>query len=214
MADSHRTVNVASMRDHWWWRPGWRPGRRLYTWHVTFADVPVVQELAASAQARLAGLDGIDLVPGRWLHLTTQDVGFTDEISDADLAAIGGAASARLAAIEPIPVTIGPARVASEGILCWVGPDNALTPMRDAIRVAIADVWGPQRVPDGPAWAPHVSIAYGSADGPADAFEAALDGEDTVAAMTVDAVTLIRLGRDQHVYEWETLARVPLGTAL
>jgi hypothetical protein len=186
----------------------------MYTWHVTFADVPAVQELAAAARARLTGLDGIDPVPGRWLHLTTQDVGFTDEITDAELAAIIGAVSARLAVVEPIPVTIGPARVASEGIVCWVAPDNALTPMRDAIRAAIADVWGLQRVPDGPAWAPHVSIAYSSADGPADPFEAALDGEDAVACMTVDAVTLIRLGRDRHVYEWETLASVPLGTPL
>ena len=200
------------MRDHWWWRPGWQPGRRMYTWHVTFADVPVVQELAAAAQARLGGLDGIDLVPGRWLHLTTQDVGFTDEIGDADLAAITGAAGARLAALEPVPVMIGPARVASEGILCWVAPDGALTPMRDAIRAAIADVRGRQRVPGGPGWAPHVSIAYSCADGPADAFEAALDGEDGVAAMTVDAIKLIRLGRDQRVYEWGTLASVPLGS--
>jgi hypothetical protein len=183
----------------------------MYTWHVTFADVPVVQDLAASVQARLAGLDGIDLVPGRWLHLTTQDVGFTDAVSDADLAAITGAASVRLAAIEPVPVTIGPARLVSEGILCWGEPGGALTPMREAIRAAIVDVWGPLRVPDGPGWAPHVSIAYGNADGPDGAFEAALDGEGTVAAMTVDAVTLIRLGRDQRVYEWEALAGVPLG---
>jgi 2'-5' RNA ligase len=183
----------------------------MYTWHVTLAAVPAVRELAASAQARLAGLDGIDLVPERWLHLTTQDVGFSDEITDADLAAITGAASARLAAIEPIPVTIGPARVADEGIVCWVAPDHALTPMRDAIRVAITDVRGPQRVPDGPAWAPHVSIAYGRGDGAADAFEAALAGAHSVAALTVDAVTLIRLGRDRHVYEWETLATAPLG---
>ena len=186
----------------------------MYTWHVTFADVPVVQELAASAQARLADLAGIDLVPGRWLHLTTQDVGFTDEITDADLAAITGGASARLAAIDPIPITIGPARVADEGILCPVAPEGALTPMRDAIRAAIADVWGRQRVPGGPAWAPHVSIAYSSAAGTADTFQAALDGEDAVAAMMVDAVKLIQLGRDQHVYEWETLASVQLGAPL
>jgi hypothetical protein len=37
----------------------------MYTWHVTVADVPAVQELAASARARLDGLDGIDLVPGQ-----------------------------------------------------------------------------------------------------------------------------------------------------
>jgi hypothetical protein len=24
------------MADHWWWRPGWRHGRRMYYWHVTF----------------------------------------------------------------------------------------------------------------------------------------------------------------------------------
>jgi hypothetical protein len=41
--------------------------------------------------------------------------------------------------------------------------------------------------------------------------EAALEGEDTVVAVTVGAVQLIRLGRDQHVYEWETCATVPLG---
>ena len=170
-----------------------------------------MQELAASARERLAGLPGLDLVPRQWLHLTTQDIGFTNEITDADLAAITGAASARLAAVEPIAVTIGPARVADEGIVCWVAPDHALTPMRDAIRAAIADVRGPQRVPDGPAWAPHVSLAYGRADGAGDVFEAALEGERSVAALTVDAVTLIRLGRDRHVYEWETLATAPLG---
>jgi hypothetical protein len=186
----------------------------MYTWHVTFADVPAVQELAAAAQARLAGVDGIDLVPGRWLHLSTQDVGFTDEVTDADLATIAAAARARLAAVEPIAVTIGPIRVVSEGILCWAAPDGALTPLRDAIRAAIAGVWGASRVPDGPAWAPHVSIAYSCADGPADPFEAAVDGEDAVAAMAVGEVKLIRLGRDKHVYEWETLASVPLGTPL
>jgi hypothetical protein len=42
-----RERNVAEMADHWWWRPGWRPGRRMYTWHVTFGEAPEVQALAA-----------------------------------------------------------------------------------------------------------------------------------------------------------------------
>jgi len=29
------------MRRHWWWRPGWAPGRRLYAWHLTFGDQSV-----------------------------------------------------------------------------------------------------------------------------------------------------------------------------
>ena len=182
----------------------------MYTFHVTFEDQLAVQELAAEARQRLAGLDGLDLVPGRWLHLTTQGVGFTDEVSDADLAAITSAARARLASMAPVVVTLTPPRVASEGIACHVGPDEVLTPARDALRAAIGDVWGPQRVPEGPEWSPHVSIAYASADSSGDAFEAALGGLGG-ASVTVRLMDLIRLGRDRRVYEWETVVRLPLG---
>ena len=103
----------------------------MYTFHVTFEDQPVVQELAAEARERLAGLDGLDLVPGRWLHLTTQGIGFTDEVSEADLAAIASAARGRLSSMAPVLVALAPPRVASEGVACWVGPDGALTPARD-----------------------------------------------------------------------------------
>jgi hypothetical protein len=34
-------------------------------------------------------LPDLDLVPGRWLHLTTQGLAFTDEISDDDVSAVG-----------------------------------------------------------------------------------------------------------------------------
>jgi hypothetical protein len=88
-----------TITDHWWWRPG----RRRYAWHVTFADIPSVGRLAARARARarLAGLPGLDLVPARWLHLTMQDVGFTDEVPDADLAAIVAAARRYLTGTPP-----------------------------------------------------------------------------------------------------------------
>jgi hypothetical protein len=82
----------------------------MFTWYVTFDDQPAVRDLAAKVRERLAGLPGLDLVPGQWLHLTTQGIGFTDEVSEADLAAITGAARARLASVTPPEVTIGPAR--------------------------------------------------------------------------------------------------------
>ena len=63
---------TAGISRHWWWRPGWQPGSRLYTFHFTFARQPAVQELAAGARARLAGFSWLDPVPGRWLHCTTQ----------------------------------------------------------------------------------------------------------------------------------------------
>ena len=101
--------------------------------------------------------------------------------------------------------------VASEGVACWVGPAGALDPVRDAVRAAIGDVWGTGRVPEAAAWTPHVSVAYASADGSGDQYEAALNGLDDVAGATLRAVDLIKLGRDQHVYEWESVERFPLG---
>ena len=56
-----------------------------------------------------------------------------------------------------------------------------------------------------------MSLAYANADGPKEAFEAALDGFTDVATVTVGAIDLIRFGRDRQMYEWETIARLPLG---
>ena len=64
---------------------------------VTFARHPAVGDLAARAQARLAGLPGLDLIPAPWLHLTMQGIDFTDEVPDADIAAIIEGARERLA---------------------------------------------------------------------------------------------------------------------
>jgi hypothetical protein len=191
---------VAEMADHWWWRPGWRHGRRMYYWHVTFPGAPEVQALAAAARERLAGLPGMDLVPAQWLHLTTQAIGFTDEVGDADLAAIAGAARRRLARVAPPLVVIGPARVITEGIVCDARPAGSLAPARDALRAAIGDARGPARVPGRSEWWPHVSLGYANAAGPAGPFEAALAGFTGVAPHTVSSIQLVRLGRDHHLW--------------
>jgi 2'-5' RNA ligase superfamily len=195
------------MREHWW-RPGWRPGRRMYAWHVTFRDQPAVQDLAARARAVLRDVPRLELVPGPWLHLTVQDIGFSDEVSGGDLAAVTVAARARLAAVPPAAVTIGPARALDEGIGCDARPAAALSLVRDAVRAAISDVWGPARVPGQADWWPHVSLAYASADG-----QLAITGFDEAAAITVTEIQLILLGRDGYRYEWETQATVRLGAA-
>lgn len=201
---------TADIGYHWWWRPGWRPGARFYTFHFTFADEPAVQEMAAKARAQLAAVPWLDMVPGEWLHCTTQGIGFADEVSAADLASIADAASGRLAVVPAAVVTLSAPHAASEGVACSVGPAGGLDPARDALRSGIADVWGPARVPETAEWIPHVSVAYANADGPAAPVDEVLvDGQGvTVTLRTVD---LIRLGRDDRVYEWETIASVPLG---
>jgi hypothetical protein len=47
---------VERMRDHWWWRPGWRIGRSFYTWHITFGDQPAIDQLADGYAPALDGL--------------------------------------------------------------------------------------------------------------------------------------------------------------
>lgn len=198
------------MANHWWWRPGWRVGRRMYTWHVTFDDKPAIHDLAAKYQAKLAGLPGLDLIPARWLHLTTQGVGFTDEVSDSDVDAIVGATRTRLSALAPIAATLGPVTVTPEAILLDVAPLPLLRRLREELRAAIIDVLGPQRLMEPEDWTPHVSVAYSNSTAPAAEYVAAVADGETENAL-IDRVQLIVLGRDQHMYEWTTRADVPLG---
>jgi 2'-5' RNA ligase len=195
---------------HWWWRPGWQTGSRFYTFHFTFAAQPAVQELAAMARERLAAFAWLDPVPGEWLHCTTQGIGFAGDVSETDLSAITAAARARLAAVAPATVTITAPHAASEGALSDVIPGVSLDRARDAARAAIADVWGAGRVPEASEWTPHVSVAYANADGPAAPVDAALAGIQPATAILA-ALDLIRLGRDSHVYEWQTIVSIPLG---
>jgi 2'-5' RNA ligase len=199
------------MRDHWWWRPGWRAGRSMYTWHVTFEGQPELHELVEGYQKALAPLPGLDLIPIRWLHLTMQGIGFTDEVAPQDAADIAEAARERLATCQPVPLSIGRAMVDPEAILLDVSPPDALNPVRAGVRAAIADVRGASRVPETETWTPHISIAYSNSDGPAVPYAEALSTVTTTPIdLIVSAVHLIQLSRDTHLYQWITKAEVPL----
>jgi 2'-5' RNA ligase len=208
------------MRRHWWWRPGWRPGRRQYAWHLTFGDQAVARgraelgRVVGGYQARLAGLPGLDLVPFEWLHLTVQPVGFADEVGAGDLERIVAAVGRRCAALAPLRLTLGPAQLQAEGVWLPVAPAAAVRRVRAAVRAGIAEVWGAARVPEGAGrFTPHVSLAYSNTDGPDDPFAAALAGV-APRSVTVDlaAVQAISLVREGHIYRWDTLATLPLGT--
>lgn len=198
------------MADHWWWRPGWRVGRSFYTWHFTFAGEGAVTAVAALYRKRLAGLPGLDLVPDQWLHLTTQGVGFADEISDREISGIAAAAATRLKAVPSFTAGIGPAVVTPEAILLDTAPLPALSTVRDELRGAIDDVLG--YVGEEISWAPHVSVAYSNSDAPAQPYIDAVRGGETAGCL-ITHVDLIRLNRDNRMYEWTTVASVPLAAS-
>lgn len=209
------------IRDHWWWRPGWRPGRRFWTWHLTFDDQATangqaaLREVAEHYQAHLAELPSLDLVPFEWLHLTMQGIGFVDEVPERDVQQIITAARTRCARLAPLAFTLGPAVVGPEGVKLRVTPAARVEQVRGAVRGAIAEVWGEARVPESAGdFTPHVSLAYSNADGPAGPYAELLHGlGPRSAAVTLRAVRLIVLGRDTHLYRWETYATVPFGKA-
>lgn len=71
-----------------------------------------------------------------------------------------------------------------------------------------------RRVPEAAGgFTPHMSLAYSDTDAPDDPYTAAL-AEMAPRSTTVELVAIqaIVLSRDTHLYRWETLATVPLGT--
>jgi len=59
---------------------------------------------------------------------------------------------------------------------------------------------------------PHISLGYSNSAGPADPVAEALNGRAPLTAdVTVSAVSLINLNRDNKAYEWTDVAAVPLG---
>lgn len=205
---------VQAMRDHWWWRPGWRVGRSFYTWHVTFDDQLAAHQIAADYAPMLKGLPTLDPIPVRWLHLTMQGIGFTDEVDRADVDAIVTAARDRCAELAPFTITLGPARVDSEALTLPVRPAERVARLRAALRTAIADVRGAGNVPEDPDdFRPHVSLAYSNAAGPAAPIAQRLTAQPvTSAEITVRHATLIDLNRDHRVYQWTDIATAELGT--
>jgi 2'-5' RNA ligase len=202
------------MRDHWWWRPGWWVGRSFYTWHVTFDDQPAVHQLAGDYAPMLEDLPTLDPIPVRWLHLTMQGIGFTDDVDRADVDAIVAAARDRCAELAPFTITLGPAQVDPESLMLPVRPAEPVARLRSTIRAAIADVWGAGNVPEDPDdFRPHVSLAYSNAAGPAAPIAQRLTARlVTSAETTVRRATLIDLNRDHRVYQWNDIARAELGT--
>ena len=204
------TTTPVNMQDHWWFRPGWRIGRAFYTWHLTFDGQDDLHRLAAEYRRALKPVGGLDLIPDRWLHLTTQGLGFTDEVELPDMDAIVEAAHATLADVVPFTLEFRRPAIDPEAVF-WVVDPAGPNAVRDAIREAIGQVWPevPERA-DG--FKAHVSIAYSSSDGPAAPIAAALDAVDAAHARAhIHAAQLIVLNRDNKMYEWETYAEVPLG---
>lgn len=213
MTGDQAQPHATQLRNHWWWRPGWRPGREFYTWHLTFDGQDELHRLVTTYQDALADIPCLDLIPIPWLHLTMQGVGFTDEITPADAGAIADTAARLLTELEPVELTFHRPVMRPEAIALAPAPVTPLSLIRLTIQQAIARVWGTEAVPEtGNTFEPHLSIAYVNTDGPAGTVRQAIAKvKAQPITVTIAGASLIVLRRDGHSYRWRTLNRAPIG---
>ncbi len=205
--------SLETMRDHWWWRPGWRLGRSFYTWHVTFDKNSSMTSLIdhySSVTNRFLTLDAVDL---SGLHLTIQGLGFSDEIDKNAMQKVVEETRRYCVMIEPFTIVIGPAHVDAETVQMAVHPVDSIMQLRQALREGVGAVWGDGNVPESmEGFRPHVTLAYSNGPGSFSDISSALKaaGEKT-AHILMSSVSLIELNRDRKRYEWREIARLPLG---
>ncbi|MFD7655070.1 2'-5' RNA ligase family protein [Actinosynnema sp. NPDC059797] len=199
--------------NHWYWRPGWRPGREFYTWHLTFNGEHDLHRLVSEYQEALRDVPGLDLVPLDWLHITMQGVGFVDEVPETDMRKIVDAVSARLSDLQRKTLRFQAFTTRPQAIALKPEPPDAVHDIRNRIRQGIADVWGESRVPESDVtFEPHLSVAYVNTDGPSTPVRTALSGHGfEPAEAVIDRAHLIRLRRHEHTYVWSDVAAVRLG---
>jgi 2'-5' RNA ligase len=212
LVDLPPAQHADQVRDHWWWRPGWRVGRRFYAFHVTFEDQPDLYRLADTYRTALADAPAATLIPDQWLHLTMQGIGFTDEVTDTTATRIAEEARAILADVPAFEVEFGEVIVADEAIVMPATPAAPVRDLRTATRQAIGRILGDDQVPESAdRFRPHVSVAYLTANGPATPYVNALKASKPEPAhVRISHVDLIEMHRDRRMYEWAVVARLPL----
>jgi 2'-5' RNA ligase len=152
-----RTERLA---NHWYWRPGHRPGRNYLTWYFVFDDQALRDHVAYHQQA-LADLDYLDPVPPDGIHMTVQGVGFPDEVNLDAAERIGERASALASDIPPFTLTVGPVASYPGGTFLRAAPSSPVAEVRERLREAIAAELGPGHVPAEPVRIkPHISVSY------------------------------------------------------
>ncbi|MFI6395716.1 2'-5' RNA ligase family protein [Nonomuraea sp. NPDC050540] len=209
--------NVDEVRSHWWPREGWRPGRRVYTWHLTFEGAPQLHQLVERYQTALATVGSHNPIPAQWLHLTLQVVGWADEVDNELLDRVTATVDARLGKLTPVELTFHRPAVMGEGVALAPTPVGPLHEIWDEIRSGIAEVAGkaPTAAEQVRGFRPHISLSYINTSGPARPYVEALSGvEAEPAKVNVDRVALIvqnRVLEPEWVYRWNTHTVVSLG---
>lgn len=199
-------------RNHWWWRPGWGPGTRYVTFHLTFERAPTLAAEAARIGSLLSGVSGVDVIPPKWLHLTMTGVGFAAELDGGTLDRLAQAVLGRVSSLATGPLSLSWLYLHREGLSLASDPTPWLSELKLAQETAVAAETGAGRTGDEP-FHPLVSLAYFTGEVDESALVRAVDdAAPTEIVVEQPMVSMIELNRDRQVYTWRVLAQAPLSS--
>jgi 2'-5' RNA ligase len=201
------------MEDHWVPEPGVDTSRPRLMWFMIFGDDPQVAGLARLGQARLARLEGLDLVPREWLHMTTLIAGFADEIMADQVEAMAADALRMLAGVPPVTVTLGRILYHPHAVMLAAQPPEVLEPVLRAVQHATRSATGRDGKVHYEPWTPHVTLAYGNSARPAAPVIEALGRELPRRRVTISSICLVSQAPEQ-LWTWRLVTEVPFGTGL
>jgi 2'-5' RNA ligase len=180
-------------------------------WFMLLGDHPEVAELVRTAQDRLAGLRGLDLVPPEWLHMTTLIAGFSDEITADQVNAMADHARRLLARTPPIRITLGRILYHPRAVMLEARPHEALDPVlqiaQDATRLATGREGRLYHEP----WVPHITVAYSNMARPAAPLIEALGRELPRCDVAINSISLISQA-PEHMWTWHSVTDVQFGS--
>jgi 2'-5' RNA ligase superfamily len=199
---------MGSLVNHWTHLPEWRSGRRLWVFYLTFSGQSDLHKLVQRYQERLAGVDELDLVDHRWLHVTIQGIAFTDELDDEQVRAFEKAVTVAVAGYPRPVLTVEAPQLDHDALSMQVRPTQEICALRHDIRECVARTIGDDNLYQLPqplvGFNPHISIAYANAAiANADEVLARLDPvEPPDLHIQVPSVSLIHLERENRRWYW------------
>jgi 2'-5' RNA ligase len=197
--------------NHWQWRPEWGEDRPCLLWYLTFEDQPSVLEHAEQLESSLRTGTNLDVVPPKWLHLTVDDVAYTDEVSSTQVESLVQATRETVSDCLLPPLELGPVSAMSSAVVLPARPRSPLLRLRERVQAATASVLGRDKPPLTRDFWPHVSLGYVNDECAQRSVMEPLDPADPdVVQASVSRLTLAAVTRRRRHYQWTTRAVLPL----
>lgn len=200
---------IEHLHDHW----ARATDKPAYYWYITFKDCIALHAMVEQCRNRLA-LPYYDFTSPEDLHMTLDRIGPKNDIMSDTLSSVEAIARDAVKRITSFDITIGALGGTPGAIGFRAFPDESISYLRNALRMATIQAYPRADVKSSP-FHPHVTIAYCNRDVPAARAISAIDRLRIFSYVnfTVSNVVLVLLERTERSYYWREIATIPLSRA-